>query len=93
MQGSLFLGGVNIIFLFHILNSNVILNNQIEINKILLSFAFLLYPLIDLTRVVIIRIKNKKSPITADQNHIHHWLISKNFSHLNATLLIVGTEL
>ena len=91
--GSLFLGGVNIIFLFHILNSNVLLNNQVEINKILLSFAFLFYPLIDLTRVVIIRIKNKKSPFAADQNHIHHWLISKNFSHFNATLLILGTSL
>ena len=88
--GSLFLGGVNLIFLFHILNPNVILSNLNHINKILLSFGVVLYPLFDLIRVVIIRMKNKKSLFTADQNHIHHWLISKNFSHLNATCLIVG---
>ena len=91
--GSLFLGGINIIFLFHILNSNIVLNNLGEVNRILLSFALLLYPIVDLTRVVIIRIKNKKSPFTADQNHLHHWLISKKFSHLNATLLIVSMSL
>ena len=88
--GSLFLGGVNLIFLFHILNPSVILSNLNNINKILLSFGIVLYPLVDLIRVVIIRLKKRKSLFTADQNHIHHWLISKNFSHLNATCLIVG---
>ena len=88
--GSLFLGGVNIIFLLHILNTNVILSNLNHINKVLLSFAILSYPLLDLTRVVIIRIKNKKALFTADQNHLHHWLISKNFSHLNITFLIIS---
>lgn len=90
--GSLLLGGVNIIFLFHILNPNVILSNLNGINRVLLSFAILLYPIVDLTRVVIIRIKNKKSPFTADQNHIHHWLVSKNFSHLNTTSLIISVS-
>ena len=88
--GSLFLGGVNIIFLFHILDPNVILSNLNDTNKILLSIAVLFYPLVDLTRVVIIRIKNKKSPFTADQNHLHHLLISKKISHLNTTLLIIS---
>lgn len=88
--GSLFLGGVNIIFLLHILNPNITLNNLNNINKILLLSAILFYPLLDLTRVVIIRLKNKKSPFTADQNHLHHWLISKNFSHLETTFIIVS---
>ena len=88
--GSLFLGGINIIFLFHIFNPDVALGNLNNINKVSLLFTVLFYPLVDLIRVVIIRIKNNKSPFTADQNHIHHWLISKNFSHLNTTCLIVG---
>ena len=88
--GSLFLGGVNLIFLFHILNPNVTLSNLNHINKILLSFGVVSYPLMDLIRVVIIRLKNKKSLFTADQNHIHHWLISKNLSHLNTTFLIIS---
>ena len=88
--GSLFLGGVNLIFVFHILNPSVILSNLNHINKILLSFGVVSYPLMDLIRVVIIRLKNKKSLFTADQNHIHHWLISKNLSHLNTTFLIIS---
>ena len=90
--GSLLLGGVNIIFIFHILNPNVILSNLNDVNRILLSLAILIYPLVDLIRVVAIRIKNKKAPFTADQNHFHHWLISKNFSHLNSTLIIVSVS-
>ena len=88
--GSLFLGGVNIIFLFHILSPDVALGNLNDTNKVLLLFTVLFYPLVDLIRVVIIRIKNKKSPFTADQNHLHHWLVSKSLSHLKVTFLIIS---
>ena len=40
--GSLFLGGVNLIFLFHILNPNVVLSNINHVNKILLPLGVLL---------------------------------------------------
>ncbi len=91
--GSLFLGGINIILLFHFLNPAVVNETIEQTNKILLALAILFYPLLDLIRVVIIRLKNKRSPFTADQNHIHHWIISLGFSHLNATLLITATGL
>lgn len=91
--GSLFLGGVNIILLFHLLNPAVINETIQQTNKILLAALILFYPLLDLIRVVIIRLKNKRSPFTADQNHIHHWIISLGFSHLSATLLITTTGL
>ena len=87
--GSLFLGGVNIVFLFHFLNPNTTVNIVIGIKKILFAAILLSYPLIDLTRVVIIRIINRRSPFTADQNHIHHWFISKGFSHIKTTLIIL----
>ncbi len=87
--GSLLLGGVNIVFLFHFLNPNTTVNIVIGIKKILFAAILLCYPLIDLTRVVIIRIINRRSPFTADQNHIHHWFISKGFSHIKTTLIIL----
>ena len=87
--GSLFLGGVNIVFLFHFLNPNTTVNIVIGIKKILFGTILLSYPLIDLTRVVIIRIINRRSPFTADQNHIHHWFISKGFSHIKTTFIVL----
>ena len=86
--GSLFLGGINIILLLHIFNPEVDLNSVTNFDKILLSLAILFYPAFDLVRVVLIRLRKGISPFTADQNHIHHWLLSKNFNHLTATLLI-----
>ena len=43
-------------------------------------------PGIDMFRLFLQRIKNKRDPFSADQNHLHHYLI-KNFS-LNITLFI-----
>ena len=93
--GSLFLGGVNIVLLFNLLNPNVNINVNVDTNRILLAIALLFYPLIDLIRVVIIRLKNGKSPFTADQNHIHHLIVNKGFSHIKATFFIIfaGTTL
>ena len=93
--GSLFLGGINIIFLFHLLNPQIVIETAQGLNRLILVFCILFYPIIDLIRVVIIRLNNRKSPFTADQNHIHHLFIGKGFSHINTTLLIttIGTTI
>jgi len=41
----------------------------------------LAYPSVDTIRVFIVRILNRKSPFSADRNHIHHLLIDKDFNH------------
>lgn len=89
--GSLFLGGVNIILLFHILNPAINIDTENNANKLVIILAILFYPLLDFLRVVVIRLKNNKSPFTADQNHIHHWLISRGLSHMLSSIIIVGT--
>lgn len=53
------------------------------------SLSILIIPLYDTLRVFTIRILQKKSPFTADRNHIHHLLIDCNISHLAATLILV----
>ena len=50
--------------------------------------SLIIYPLIDLLRVFIIRISNKKSPFSPDQNHIHHLLLKKGYSHFKIVLTI-----
>ena len=51
------------------------------------------YPLFDTLRIFIIRIKDKKSPFSADRNHIHHKLIDAGLSHIQASLLIIFVTL
>lgn len=53
-----------------------------------LAAAILSVPLFDTLRVFFIRILSKRSPFSADRNHIHHLLIDSGFSHLTATLIL-----
>ena len=56
------------------------------------SFAIIIVPLIDTLRVMTIRIGQRKSPFSADNNHIHHRLLSLYHSHLKVTLIIVSAN-
>jgi hypothetical protein len=44
---------------------------------------------VDTTRIFFIRIKQGRSPFSADKNHLHHALLAKGFSHLQATQTIL----
>jgi len=84
--GSLFLGTVVAIYTFYFLGPDYALS--IPFNKPLLSILILLYPLTDLLRVFIIRIKNKTSPFRPDNNHLHHLLLKKSFSHWKISIIL-----
>lgn len=84
--GSLFLGSLIALNLFHYLDFN---QKVINGNRVLFSVVVLFYPLFDLLRVFIIRIIQKKSPFIADKKHIHHFLLKKTKSHFLSTLLII----
>ncbi len=56
-------------------------------------FGFMAYPLFDVARVFFLRIFIlKRSPFTADKNHIHHRLLLLGFNHLQATAAIFATN-
>lgn len=84
--GSLFLGTIIAIYTFYLLGPNYKLT--IGLNKPLLSILILLYPLTDLLRVFIIRIKNKKSPFHPDKNHLHHILLNRGLSHWKISIIL-----
>ena len=87
--GSLFLGSLIAINLFHYLDIDQRVINR---NRVLLSVAVLFYPLIDLLRVFIIRINQKKSPFLADKNHIHHIIHDKVKNHfLTSSLILISS--
>lgn len=47
-----------------------------------------IYPLVDLSRVVLLRVINNKSPFKADKNHIHHHVNRYFDSHLTSSFFI-----
>lgn len=57
---------------------------------IALSFALLVLPVYDTLRVFIIRFMAGRSPMSPDQNHIHHILLKLKFSHAQSTLTLVA---
>jgi UDP-N-acetylmuramyl pentapeptide phosphotransferase/UDP-N-acetylglucosamine-1-phosphate transferase len=56
------------------------------------SFVIILIPMIDTLRVMSIRMHQKKSPFSPDNNHIHHRLLSLVPHHFKVTLIIVFTN-
>ena len=80
-SGSLILPLLLIVFIFQ----STYFGDQ---NTIKYLFIVFLYPLIDLVRVVLIRLKNKKSPFLPDKNHLHHLINNKTNSHLQSSITI-----
>lgn len=91
-SGSLFLGGLISIYTLNILSNDYIIKSEFDVNKILFVISILSYPIIDFTRVILIRLKNGNSPFIADSNHIHHILLKKFKSH-HKVLLIIGLSM
>lgn len=88
-SGSLFIGFLLIFQAMYFLGSGYEFPPQDIIpNSAVLIFAILSYPIIDTTRVFIVRIANGKSPFTADRNHLHHRLLNLGLSHKKVTLVI-----
>jgi len=86
--GSLLLGTLVAIYVFFTLGDTYTLKTDWSINKTLFAVLVLLYPLIDLLRVFILRIKEGQSPFVADQNHLHH-IMFKSYPHHIKTFAII----
>jgi hypothetical protein len=54
-----------------------------------LSFSILAVPLVDVIRVMTIRLIHGKSPFFPDQNHIHHRLLPLHPKHIEVTTIIL----
>lgn len=55
-----------------------------------IAVAILILPIIDTMNVIIVRLKEKRSPFDADKNHIHHKLLKLGLTHKKATLYIIS---
>ena len=53
-----------------------------------IAMSVVFVPILDTTRILITRILQKRSPLTPDQNHLHHILLRKGLSHIQASLTL-----
>ena len=101
IKNKIFMGDTGSLVLGTILSVIVIKFNELNIDQTApysiasapaVSFAILIYPLVDTIRVFIIRTIQKKSPFSPDKNHLHHRLLALGFSHKQATYTIIFTN-
>lgn len=90
--GSLLLGTVNSILVIKFIQLAPITPTSFQLQSApALGFAILMVPLFDTLRVFTIRIFNRRSPFSADRNHIHHFLLDLGFSHRSIVAIIGST--
>jgi len=87
--GSLLLGTLVSVYIFHLLSEDYQFQTAFAFNKTLFSVLVIFYPLLDLLRVFIIRVKAGQSPFKPDQNHLHHLLLKYGLSHAAISMSLV----
>ena len=90
--GSLLLGTVNSILVikFIQLASDTPTTFRVDTSPAI-GFAILMVPLFDTLRVFTLRILNRRSPFSADRNHIHHFLLDLGLSHKSIVMVMGST--
>ena len=92
-SGSLFIGFWIAYFLIFFLQTDSINGNsnlfslKLE-NYPVIAVAIINVPILDTLRVMIVRILKRKSPFSADRNHIHHIFIDHGFSHIRTAFML-----
>lgn len=67
--------------------------NEIIPHSFFIAFSFLIVPLFDVARVVLHRLRQRKSPFLPDRNHIHHKFIAMGFTPRQTLFRIIGIAL
>lgn len=57
------------------------------------ALSVVIIPLFDMTRVFFYRIKKGRSPFSADRNHLHHYLLDMDLSHIQVSIIFYLLEL
>lgn len=89
--GALVIGMMLAMFVIYFIdtNYNLDVNNPYRFHASIGTGAcFIIIPLIDTLRIVILRLSKKQSPFKPDKSHIHHSLIRLGFSHGKATITL-----
>jgi UDP-N-acetylmuramyl pentapeptide phosphotransferase/UDP-N-acetylglucosamine-1-phosphate transferase len=90
-SGSLLLGLINSILVIKFITVADSVSGSFPItSSVAIGFSILVVPLFDTLRVFTVRILHKRSPFSADRNHIHHLLLDVGFNHTQVTLICLA---
>ena len=86
--GSLTLGYILSFLAIKYSQNNLALTSFTE-GAFVIAFSTLIIPAFDVIRVVLVRIRNRKSPFEPDKNHIHHKFLAMGFTPKNTMIIIL----
>jgi len=90
--GSLTLGfSVAFLVISYAMNNPLIKKN--DEGALVVAFATLIIPMLDVLRVMLIRLRLRKPIFLPDRNHIHHKLLQIGFSHHQTLIVILLAEI
>ncbi len=95
-SGSMVLGYVITVITLFFIQKSVTYEPNIffAISSLVFAFAVLILPVFDTMRVVLIRVLIlRRSPFSADRNHIHHALLDIGLTQIQATSVLLGANL
>jgi len=70
-------------------NSKLVQLYSIQLENIpVIAISMISIPVLDTLRVMLVRVLNKKSPFSADRNHLHHILLDNGMTHLRTSLFL-----
>jgi len=89
-SGSLTIGFIIAILAIELIeyDKEIVPNTLSEISKPIIAMAILVIPLLDTLRIFIYRAAKGNSPFKADNNHIHHRLLSLGLDHRQTVLVL-----
>ena len=65
------------------------LSSTVSDGAFVVAFSTLIVPAFDVIRVVLVRLRNGKSPFEPDRNHIHHKFLAMGFTPRKAMITIL----
>ena len=95
-SGSMILGFLVALLSISFLQINELSSDYVlkKIDALVFAFAIIIIPIVDTTRVVFVRLFIlRRSPFSADRNHIHHALLDIGLSHVQASLGLMAVNI
>lgn len=87
--GSMIVGFLFSLLFLRFLSLDVAVFHKLNVspqNFIIVAISIMFFPIIDVIRVIFVRIVNGKGPFSADRRHMHHVFIDKGLPHIDATI-------
>lgn len=94
--GSIFMGDTGSLLIGFLMTVFFIVSFQTQTAtdlSIAVAFASIVIPMFDLVRLFATRLIEKKNPMMADKNHLHHLVLKLTKRHSSATCLIGGVHI